>query len=51
MKHVDQQAAKTENNNKNQEQQNFNEYDKHLPLSDPTSFLESTDLQQQSLIN
>lgn len=38
MKHVDQQAAKTENNNKNQEQQNFNEYDKHLPLRDPASF-------------
>lgn len=38
VKHVDQQEAKTENNNKNQEQQNFNEYDKHLPLRDPASF-------------
>lgn len=38
VKHVDQQEAKTENNNKNQEQQNFHEYDEHLPLRDPASF-------------
>lgn len=38
VKHVDQQEAKTENNKKNQEQQNFNEYDEHLPLRDPASF-------------
>lgn len=51
VKHVDRQEAKTDNNTKNQEQQNFKEYDKHLPLRDPASYLESTYLQQQSPIN